>query len=105
MTDAVVVLCTVGDQQDALRLGSAVVEERLAACVNILPAVQSIYRWQGEVERATEILLLMKTTQQGFAALRDRLEELHPYETPEIIALPIVDGLGNYLGWMREQVK
>jgi|ERR1700685_334687 len=105
MTDAVVVLCTFPNEQEALRIGSALVEARLAACVNILPAIRSIYRWKGEVEHADEIPLLIKTTQPGFPALRDRIQELHSYETPEIIAVPVVDGLADYLGWIREQVS
>jgi periplasmic divalent cation tolerance protein len=103
MTDTVIVLCTFGSEQDAMRVGSALVEARLAACVNVLPGMRSMYRWKGEIEHA-EVLALIKTTQQTFAALRDRLKELHPYETPEIIAVPVVDGLAEYLGWVREQV-
>lgn len=105
MTDAVVVFCTFSNEQDALRIGKAVVEARLAACVNLLPGLRSIYRWKGEIEEADEILLLIKTTQHIFPALRDRIKELHPYETPEIVAVPIVDGLADYLGWIREQVS
>jgi periplasmic divalent cation tolerance protein len=105
MTDVVIVLCTFANQQDALRIASAVVEARAAACVNILGPVRSIYRWKGEVEQADEILVLIKTTQKGFPALRDRIKELHPYETPEIIAAPVVDGLSDYLSWVREQVS
>lgn len=105
MTDILVVLCTFANQQDALRVGSAVVEARLAACVNVLPGIRSIYRWKGEVQHADEVLVLIKTTQNGFPALRDRLRELHSYDTPEIIALPVVDGLANYLGWVREGSK
>ena len=105
MVDAVIVLCTFANREDALRIGSAVVEARLAACVNILPGVRSIYRWKGEVEQADETLALVKTTQQSFSALRDRIKELHPYETPEIIAVPIVEGLTDYLAWVREQVS
>jgi periplasmic divalent cation tolerance protein len=105
MTDAMVVLCTCANHQDALQIGGALVEERLAACVNILPGMQSIYRWKGEVEQADEVLLLIKSTSQRFGALCDRVKELHPYETPEIVALPVADGLGNYLGWIREEVS
>ena len=105
MSDAVIDLCTFPNDQDALRIGSAVVEARLAACVNVLPAIRSIYRWKGEIEQADEVLLLIKTTQQAFPALRGRIKELHPYETPEIIAVPVVDGLAGYLGWIREQVS
>lgn len=105
MTDAVVVLCTFANQQDAQHIGSAVIEARLAACVNILPAVQSIYRWKGEIEHAEETLAVIKTTRQSFSALRDRIKELHPYETPEIIAVPVVEGLTDYLAWIGEQVS
>ncbi len=103
MADIVLVLSTFANRQDALRIGSVVVEERLAACINILPGVQSIYRWKGEIENADETLTLIKTTEQSFPALRDRIKELHPYETPEIIAVPIVAGLAQYLGWIGEQ--
>ena len=105
MTDAVIVFCTFANDQDALRIAGALVEARLAACVNLLPAIRSIYRWKGEIEHADEVPVLIKTTQQGFPALCDRIKELHPYETPEIIAVPIVDGLPAYLGWIREQVS
>jgi periplasmic divalent cation tolerance protein len=104
MTDAMVVLCTCGNPEDAHRMGSMLVQERLAACVNILPAIQSIYRWKGEVEQSDEVLMLIKTTQARFETLRNRLKDLHPYETPEIVALPIVDGSADYLAWMRAQV-
>ena len=105
MTDAVIVLCTFANQEDAVRVAGTVVEARLAACVNILGPMQSIYRWEGEIERADEILALIKTTERGFPALRDHIKELHPYQTPEIIALPVLDGLSAYLGWMREQIS
>jgi periplasmic divalent cation tolerance protein len=104
MTDTVIVLCTFRNEQDAMRVGSALVEARLAACVNVLPGVRSMYRWKSEVQNTDEVLTLIKTTQQGFPALRDRLKELHSYETPEIIAVPVVDGLAEYLGWVGEQV-
>jgi periplasmic divalent cation tolerance protein len=104
MTNAMVVLCTCANHQDALQIGGALVEERLAACVNILPGVQSIYRWKGEVEQSDEVLMLIKTIGQRFEALRDRVKELHPYKTPEIVALPVADGLGDYLKWIAEEV-
>jgi periplasmic divalent cation tolerance protein len=100
-----VVLCTCANHQDALQIGGALVQERLAACVNILPGMRSIYRWKGAVEEADEVLLLIKTTGARFAALRDRVKELHPYETPEIVGLPVAEGLSNYLGWIREEVS
>jgi periplasmic divalent cation tolerance protein len=105
MTDTLIVLCTFANEQDAIRVGSALVEARLAACVNLLPGVRSVYRWKGEIEQADEVLTLFKTTQQGFPALRDRLQQLHPYETPEILALPVLEGLADYLAWLREQVS
>lgn len=105
MTNSVVVLCTFGSREDARRIGSAVVEARLAACVNILPAVESIYRWKGEIEGAEETMTLMKTSEESFPALRDRIKQMHSYETPEIVALPIVSGLEDYLGWIQEQVS
>jgi periplasmic divalent cation tolerance protein len=104
MTDAIVVLCTFANEQDAARVASIVVEARLAACVNILSGVRSIYRWKGEIENAEEVLALVKTSRDKFSALRDRIRELHTYETPEIIAVPVIDGLDEYLGWVREQV-
>ncbi len=104
MTKAVVVLCTCGTQQEALRIARSLVEARLAACVNVLPAVQSIYRWQGKVENADEVLLLIKSTRERYLPLRDRILELHSYETPEVIVLPIVYGSDKYLAWLREQV-
>ena len=104
MNDAVVVLCTCAKQDEALRIANALLDERLVACVNVLPPLESVYRWHGKVETAQEILMLIKTTRQRFPALRDRLAELHTYDTPEIIALPIFDGSEKYLAWLREQV-
>lgn len=104
MTDAIVVFCTCTDEQEAVRIADAIIEDRLAACVNILPAIHSIYRWQGKVERAEETLLFIKTTQQRFFALRDRIAEVHSYETPEVIAMPIAGGSEKYLSWLREQL-
>jgi periplasmic divalent cation tolerance protein len=104
MTGTLAVLCTCANQDDALRIANTIVEERLAACANILPAVRSIYRWKDQVESEQEILLIIKTTQERFPALRDRIVSLHPYETPEVIALPVVDGLEKYLTWLRDQV-
>lgn len=104
MTDALVVLCTCGGDEEARRISGALVEARLAACVNILPGVQSVYRWQGEIETAAETLLFIKTTSDRFAALRDRIRELHSYDTPEIVALPVTVGSEDYLAWLRGQV-
>jgi periplasmic divalent cation tolerance protein len=104
MPDALVVFCTCQDKAQADHIAEALIEARLAACVNILPPLRSIYRWQGKVEHAEETLLLIKSTADRFPALRDRIADLHTYETPEIIALPIADGSEKYLSWLREQV-
>jgi periplasmic divalent cation tolerance protein len=100
MTDALVVFCTCADEAEALRIANTLVEARLAACVNILPALQSIYRWQDSIEQAREILLLIKTTQDRFAAVRDHISGLHSYDTPEIVAVPVVEGSAKYLAWL-----
>jgi periplasmic divalent cation tolerance protein len=104
MTLALTVLCTCSNENDALRIANVTVEERLAACVNILPPIRSVYRWKDEVQSEQEILLILKTTPERFPALRDRIVALHPYETPEVIALPVVDGLEKYLTWLRGQI-
>jgi periplasmic divalent cation tolerance protein len=100
----VIGLCTCGSDEEASRIANALVEARLAACVNILPPIRSIYRWQGQIETAAEVLLLIKTTEERFSALQQRIRDLHSYKTPEIIAVPIVAGLEKYLTWVREQV-
>jgi periplasmic divalent cation tolerance protein len=104
MRDPIVVLCTAGSNEEALGIAKALVDERLAACVNVLPAVQSIYRWQGKIETAEEVLMVIKTTRERFEALKTRIGELHTYDTPEIIALPIVDAVERYLVWLCDQV-
>lgn len=97
-----VVLCTAPDAPTAARLAETLVAERLAACVNQLAGVESVYRWQGKVERSTEVLLLIKTPSVRYPALEARLKELHPYEVPEIIALPIEAGSAPYLKWLDD---
>jgi periplasmic divalent cation tolerance protein len=104
MTDLVIVYCTCGTPDEALTIAGSLVEARLAACVNVLPPVQSIYRWQGKVETAHEVLLIIKTTQEHFAAVKSRITQLHSYDTPEIISVPVVDGSEKYLAWLRGQV-
>lgn len=88
------------DEEVANAIALALVEEKLAACVNLLPRVQSVYRWQGAVESASEIPLLIKSTAARYAALEARIRELHPYAIPEIIAVPITLGLPAYLNWL-----
>ena len=102
MTDAAcqIVLTTCPDAASAERIAQALVEEGLAACVNILPPMRSVYRWKGQVEEASEQLLLIKCSSARFPALRERLQSLHPYELPEIVAIPVLDGLPEYLAWI-----
>jgi periplasmic divalent cation tolerance protein len=99
-----VVLVTAPAQQ-AEPLARALVDEALAACVNLTPAVRSIYRWEGRVEQAQEVLLVIKTRAQAFEALRLRVLSLHPYQCPEIIALPVVAGHPAYLEWLAGSVQ
>jgi len=100
---AIVVLCTCPDEAAAERIASALVEERLAACVNRVPGIASTYRWQGKVDRAHECLLLIKTTSERFDALRERIVALHPYELPEVIAVDIALGHAPYLAWIATE--
>ncbi len=104
MTDKVVVFVTCGSAEEGRKIARALVERRLAACVNMVSGIESVYRWQGAVEEASECLLTMKTTRAGFAPLRSAVLEMHSYELPEIVALPIVDGLEAYLGWIEASV-
>ena len=101
MTDAVIVFVTVPSRDEGDRLADALVGEQLAACVNIVGPIRSIYRWQGEICRDDEHLLLIKTTRPRYAALEARVQALHPYEVPEIIAVPIGAGSAGYLAWIR----
>ncbi len=94
------VLTTCPNTRTARRLARALVGERLAACVNILPVEQSVYRWKGRIESARERLLVIKAERRAYAAIEKRLRALHPYELPEIIAVPIIAGLRAYLGWI-----
>jgi len=103
--DALLCLTTCPDADGAGRIANALVEERLAACVNVIPGLRSVYRWQGAVERADEVLLLIKTTHAAFPSLRDRLQELHPYELPELVAVEPADGLPAYLEWVAGAVR
>jgi periplasmic divalent cation tolerance protein len=100
MTDKIVVLSTCAAEVDAERLARALVEGRLAACVNVVPRVRSYYHWKGQVESGEECLLIIKTSRQLFPALRAEIERLHSYEVPELLALPVVAGAENYMGWL-----
>lgn len=98
------VLVTAPDAGVAERLGRALVEERMAACVNVVPGVTSLYRWDGAVQKDAEVLMLIKTTVDGFDALRRRVLELHPYDAPEVIDIGVRDGDPGYLAWVRNSV-
>src|ERR1700722_6979421 len=102
MTDKRIVLSTTGSENEARTIASELFERRLAACVNILPQIESIYRWQGKIESEREWLMFIKTTAERFNAVRDAIRELHSYEVPECIAIEIEDGSPEYLRWLSE---
>lgn len=101
-TPYLVVFCTVPDAAIGERIAEALVEERLAACVNLVPGLTSVYRWEGKVQREAEVLLVIKTRAGRVEALMQRLKALHPYEVPEILALPVAAGSEAYLRWIEE---
>ncbi len=101
----VIAFCTCPDAGSAARIAAALVEERLAACVNRLPGVASTYRWQGRIEQADEVLLLIKTTAERLPALRQRLPQLHPHELPELIVVEAAGGLPAYLDWVAAETR
>ncbi|MEM9478356.1 MAG: divalent-cation tolerance protein CutA [Verrucomicrobiota bacterium] len=98
------VLSTFPDAETARQIGTKLVEGQLAACVNVLPGVESIYRWKGAVETESEVLAIIKTTASGLGQLKDSLSEWHPYDVPEIIALDVADGSASYLEWVAANV-
>ena len=103
-SEFVLVLTTLPVSADAAAFAEALVTARLAACVNLMPAMESVYRWKGEVCRDSERQVLIKTARASVPALQDRLRGLHPYDVPEFVVLPIVDGSDDYLGWLGESV-
>ena len=105
MTDKRLVLTTCGSLEEARSIAQTLVERQLAACVNIVPQIESVFRWHGEVETSAEWLLVIKTTAEAFERLRETLTELHSYELPECIAIAIEDGSAAYLEWMGESVR
>jgi periplasmic divalent cation tolerance protein len=104
MSDIRLILCTFPDADQARRIGRILVEARLAACVNLIPGVESIYHWQGAVETSAEVLAVFKTTVAAYPALEERLRELHPYEVPEIISLQPEQVAETYARWVSESV-
>lgn len=105
MTDNKLVFTSTGSQEEARSIARALVERRLAACVNIIPQIESIYRWRENVDQTQEWLLIIKTTSGAFERVRDAVKELHSYELPECICLPIEDGSPAYLSWIGDSVK
>jgi periplasmic divalent cation tolerance protein len=105
MTNKRLVLTTTASLEEARKIARALVEGRLAACVNIIPKIESVYRWEGKVEEAQEYLLLVKTTAESFPAVREAIQQLHSYEVPECIALSIEGGSQAYLQWIDASVS
>ena len=105
MTNKRLVLTTTESMNQARRIADALIEHKLAACVNIVPHVQSIYRWKGKAEEAEEWLLWIKTTSEAFERVRDLIRELHSYELPECLCLAVEDGSPDYLRWIEESVE
>jgi periplasmic divalent cation tolerance protein len=105
MTDLAIVLTTIGVGERAEQLARQLVDERLAACVNVHPPMVSVYRWKGAVERDTECQMVIKTTRDRLGALEARLREIHPYELPEVVVLAVESGSDAYLRWVKEQVE
>jgi periplasmic divalent cation tolerance protein len=105
MTDAMVVLITAPNENDAEAIAKALLEARLAACVNIIRNIRSLYRWQGKVEDEQEVLMIVKTRKERFGELVKKVRGLHSYTVPEIIALPVTDGLEEYLGWIGQETE
>ena len=105
MTDKVVLLSTCNSSEEARQVARALVEKRLAACVQVSGAMTSVYRWRGKIEEADEYWVVIKTSRALVDAVRMELEKLHSYEVPELVALPIVDGSPNYLNWLNTELQ
>ncbi len=101
-TNEIVVFITVSNEEEAVKIARALVEARLAACVNIVKDIRSIYNWQGKIEDESEVLTIVKTKKSLFEALSAKVKELHSYSVPEIIAFPIIEGSEDYIKWLRE---
>jgi periplasmic divalent cation tolerance protein len=105
MTDKIVVLSTCASPEEAEKLARLLVDQHLAACVNVIPRMRSFYRWKGAVESAEECLLVVKSSRALFAPLCAALEKAHSYEVPEVLALPVVEGAANYLSWLHSNIR
>ena len=96
---------TTGNMEDAKKIAHSLVEEKLVACVNIIPKIESVYRWQGKIEEDSECVLIAKTTDKNVDKTIQRIKELHPYDLPDIIVLPIIGGLKEYLNYVKDETK
>lgn len=105
MTDKIVVFSSCGDEDEAKRVGRHLVEQRVAACVTVVPGAHSIYWWQGKLEESPEWILMIKSSREALPKLREELQKVHTYQVPEIVALPIVDGSPAYLDWMEREIQ
>ncbi len=105
MNEIILVYITTPNVAEAKKIASALVQEKLAACANILPQISSVFYWNGGLQETDESLLLLKTSQNKFTALQQRVKELHSYELPCIVALPITAGLPNFLAWVKQEVS
>lgn len=105
MTNKIVVLSTCATEEEAEKLARALLDARLAACVNVIPRVRSHYRWKGAIESADECLLVIKSSRGLFASLRAALEKAHSYEVPEVLAFAVVEGAANYLSWLEANLR
>ena len=104
MTDKIVVFSTASSAEEAEKIARVLVEERLAACVTVLPGARSVYRWKGAIDSSSEWVLIIKSSRERFDRLRARLEKIHSYEVPEVVALAVVDGSRNYLNWLETEL-
>ncbi len=105
MNETSIVFVTAGSEEEAAKIGQTLVEERLAACANLVPGIRSIYRWKGKICDEREFLIIIKTRTSKFEALQKRVRELHSYEVPEIVSFPISRGLPQYLAWVLEETE
>ena len=104
MTGKIVVITSCGGKEEAERIARLLLEERLAACVSILPGVRSLYHWEGKIENAAEVVMLIKTSEDKFEAVRGAIQRANSYQVPEILALPVVAGASTYLGWLSAEL-
>lgn len=104
-TRHILILCTCPEGNVAADMAEALVADRIAACVNIIPGLSSWFRWRGQIDRADELLLIIKTTHDHYHDVEKKIRSMHPYELPEIIAVPITQGLADYLNWIDQETK